>query len=122
VDYNYDFTSGGIIKVDVDQQWIDIMEGMDRAEHANDEYNRRLYLKLSHGNQHEPEPCEIVCRAESMMELMKKLEKLTNRQRDVLRKRMSGIRSSDIAKGDGVSRAAIHYVLAQIQNKFQIDT
>ncbi|GHU66169.1 hypothetical protein FACS1894184_03500 [Clostridia bacterium] len=101
MEYNYSFTSNGIINVEVDPQWVDIMEGLDRAEHANDEYNRRLCIKLSRGNQHEPDPCEIVCSAESMMELMKKLENLTDRQREVLAKRMQGMAIRAIAREEG---------------------
>jgi DNA-directed RNA polymerase specialized sigma subunit len=121
VEYNYSFTSSGIINVEVDPQWIDIMEGLDRAEHANDEYNRRLYIKLSCGNQHEPDPCEIVCRAESMIELMKKLENLTDRQREVLTIEMETQNRCETARLLGVSEGAIRKVLRQIQKKVFMD-
>ncbi|GHU77055.1 hypothetical protein AGMMS49992_23880 [Clostridia bacterium] len=117
MEYNYSFTSSGIINVEVDPQWVDIMEGLDRAEHANDEYNRRLYIKLSRGTQHEPDPCEIVCSAESMMELMKKLENLTDRQREVLAKRMQGMAIRAIAREEGKYVRAIEKTLEQIQKK-----
>jgi hypothetical protein len=99
--YSYDFASGGVVKVEVDPQWMEIIGGFDRAEHANDEYNRRLSIKLGNESQHEPDPCEIVCRAESMMELLKKLGTLTDRQREVLSKRYAGMSIRAIAKQEG---------------------
>jgi DNA-directed RNA polymerase specialized sigma24 family protein len=119
VDYNYDFTTGGVIKVEVDPQWIDIMEGLDRSEHANDEYNRRLNIKLSRDNRHEPDPCQIVCCAESMMDLMKKLENLTDRQREVLAKRYSGMSIRLIARQEGKDESSVRETIKQTQKKFQ---
>lgn len=119
--YQYDFASGGVIKVNVDQQWMEIMGGFDRDEHANNEYNRRLTIKLSHVSQHEPDPSDIVCRAESIAELMKKVGALTDRQREVLAKRYAGMSCRKIGGALGVSHTAIEKMLKVIAKKVSED-
>jgi DNA-binding NarL/FixJ family response regulator len=123
--YTFEYLTGGIICVEVEAEWVEILDAFDYEEKNQNrtETRRHVYIStLSPSDErlaaHAPNPAQMVCAMESYKEIMDKLDTLTSRQLEVLRMRLDGMSGRAIAKVDEIQVRAVQKTITQIQKKF----
>jgi DNA-binding CsgD family transcriptional regulator len=126
VEYQYKYIAGGIGIIDVDAEWVEILDAFEYEEVPRNRCETRHHVYLStlpQGGEEllgkEPTPEQAVCHLDSQIEIMQLLDTLTPRQLEVLRKRLDGLSGREIAREDGIHKSSVEETIAQIQKKFR---
>ena len=134
--YTFEFLSGGTMTVNIESDWVEKLKLFDAEELKNerkhtrsehrvylDKYARAYNDDESDGSErlssNEPDPLEMMCRADNYIELLKKLDRLTPRQLEVLELRLSNLHISnvEIAKRLGTDESTVREIIESMRKR-----
>ena len=134
--YTFEFLSGGTMTVNIESDWVEKLKLFDAEELKNerkhtrsehrvylDKYARAYNDDESDGSErlssNEPNPLEMMCRADNYVELLKKLDKLTPRQLEVLALRLNNLHISnvEIAKRLGTDESTVREIIESMRKR-----
>ncbi len=122
----YEFANGEFDEIEVDDSFGELLMDFDRQEYNNDHKETRRHVSLD-GMDYEgalfaspADPAAEVLKREETARLLRAMESLSPDQRELVRRvYFENQRIVDIAREQGVSRAAIHDRLKRIYQRIK---